>query len=141
MAQVHPSSETKEDYQPEIEGPPYDQPVQEHCQQERGCRTFRLLDRYKPETKAEKKVRLEGLAQAKVDGKAPAASKPKPVIKFGINHVVDLIEEKKAKLVVIAADVDPIELVVYLPALCRMQNVPYVIVKSKSRLGQVSLDE
>jgi len=98
---------------------------------------FRLLDSYKPETKAEKKIRLAALAKDQVEGKAPAQSKPKPVLKFGINHVVDLIEDKKAKLVVIAADVDPIELVVYLPALCRMQNIPYVIVKSKARLGQL----
>jgi len=36
---------------------------------------------------------------------------------------------------VIAHDVEPIELVVWLPALCRKMNVPYVIVKGKSRLG------
>jgi len=40
-------------------------------------------------------------------------------------------------LVVIAHDVDPIELVVYLPALCRKMGVPYVIVKGKARLGTV----
>ena len=48
-----------------------------------------------------------------------------------------MIEAKKASLVVIANDVDPIELVVYLPALCRKMGVPYVIVKNKSRLGTV----
>jgi len=48
-----------------------------------------------------------------------------------------LIESKKAKLVVIAHDVDPIELVLWLPALCRKKQVPYVFVKSKSRLGAV----
>ena len=37
----------------------------------------------------------------------------------------------------IAHDVDPIELVVYLPALCRKMGVPYVIVKGKARLGTV----
>ena len=40
-------------------------------------------------------------------------------------------------MVVIAHDVDPIELVVYLPALCRKMGVPYVIVKGKARLGTV----
>jgi hypothetical protein len=50
---------------------------------------------------------------------------------------VGLVEAKKANLVVIANDVDPIELVVYLPALCRKMGVPYVIVKNKSRLGTV----
>ena len=57
--------------------------------------------------------------------------------KFGLNHIVALIEAKKASLVVIAHDVDPIELVVFLPALCRKMGVPYVIVKGKARLGTV----
>lgn len=48
-----------------------------------------------------------------------------------------MIESKKAKLVVIAHDVDPIELVVWLPALCRKMNVPYCIVKGKARLGHL----
>lgn len=46
-----------------------------------------------------------------------------------------LIENKKAQLVLIAHDVDPIELVVWLPALCRKMGIPYAIIKSKSRLG------
>jgi large subunit ribosomal protein L7Ae len=48
-----------------------------------------------------------------------------------------LVEAKKAALVVIAHDVDPIELVIFLPALCRKMGVPYVIVKGKARLGTV----
>jgi large subunit ribosomal protein L7Ae len=64
-------------------------------------------------------------------------SKAPPVIKYGINHVVQLIEEKKAKMVVIAHDVDPVEVVCWLPALCRKKEVPYCIVKNKSRLGRV----
>jgi large subunit ribosomal protein L7Ae len=37
--------------------------------------------------------------------------------------------------VVIAADVDPIELVVWLPTLCRRHGVPYAVVNNKGRLG------
>ena len=49
----------------------------------------------------------------------------KPIYaKFGLNHVVALVEAKKAALVVIAHDVDPIELVIFLPALCRKMGVP-----------------
>jgi large subunit ribosomal protein L7Ae len=48
-----------------------------------------------------------------------------------------LLAQGKAQLVVIAHDVDPIELVVWLPALCRKMGVPYVIVKGKARLGTV----
>merc|ERR1712091_304392 len=42
-----------------------------------------------------------------------------------------------AQLVVIAHDVDPIEVVVWLPALCRKMGVPYCIVKGKARLGKL----
>jgi len=58
-------------------------------------------------------------------------------IKYGLNHVTALIETKAAKFVVIAHDVDPIELVIWLPALCRRMEVPYVIIKGKERLGKL----
>ena len=58
-------------------------------------------------------------------------------LKFGLNHVTKLIEERKAKLVVIASNVDPIELVVWLPALCRKMDIPYCFVRGKARLGQL----
>jgi len=67
-------------------------------------------------------------------GAKPAGAKTIQ-LKYGINHLTSLIEDKKAKLVVIAHDVDPIELVVWLPALCRKMEIPYCIVKSKARLG------
>ena len=57
------------------------------------------------------------------------------VIKFGLNHVTTLVEQKLAKLVVIAHDVVPIEMMVFLPALCRKMEVPYCFVKGKARLG------
>ena len=46
-----------------------------------------------------------------------------------------LSEEKKAELVLIACDVDPIELVMWMPALCRKMQVPFMVVKDKARLG------
>ena len=73
----------------------------------------------------------------KGDKSAPQQSTKPLFIKYGLNHVTDLIEQKKAKLVIIAHDVDPIELVVWLPALCRKMNVPYCIVKGKARLGHL----
>lgn len=59
------------------------------------------------------------------------------MLKYGLNHVTSLIEEKKANLVVIAHDVEPLELVVYLPALCRKMGVPFCFVKGKARLGKL----
>merc|ERR1712193_268496 len=34
-------------------------------------------------------------------------------------------------------DVDPIEIVCWLPTLCKKMDVPYAIIKSKSRLGLI----
>jgi large subunit ribosomal protein L7Ae len=98
---------------------------------------FKLLVKYRPETKEQKKKRL--LESAKQEVKAESkeqkeANKPK-VVKYGLNHVTTLIEQGKASLVVIAHDVDPVELVVWLPALCRKKEIPYCIVKGKARLG------
>ncbi|KAF2690190.1 putative 60S ribosomal protein L8-B [Lentithecium fluviatile CBS 122367] len=99
---------------------------------------FKLLNKYRPETKAEKKERLTKEATAISEGKKKEDVSKKPyAAKFGLNHVVGLIENKKAQLVLIANDVDPIELVVFLPALCRKMGIPYAIVKGKARLGTV----
>lgn len=88
---------------------------------------FQLLNKYKPESKQEKKARLlsEAESREKQGDKATTKETKKPVYaKYGLNHVVALVEAKKAQLVVIADDVDPIELVVFLPALCRKMGVP-----------------
>ncbi|KNA21977.1 hypothetical protein SOVF_038440 [Spinacia oleracea] len=97
---------------------------------------FKLLLKYRPEDKAAKKERLLKAAQAEAEGKKPESKKP-VVVKYGLNHITYLIEQGKAQMVVIAHDVDPIELVVWLPALCRKMEVPYCIVKGKARLGTV----
>ncbi len=102
------------------------------------AQTFKLLNKYKPETKAEKKERLLKEATAISEGKKKEDVSKKPyAVKYGLNHVVGLIENKKAGLVLIPNDVDPIELVIFLPALCRKMGVPYAIVKGKARLGVV----
>jgi len=99
---------------------------------------FRLLAHYRPESREEKSQRLKASAAADVKGKTTVSKSDKPMmLKYGLNHVTTLVESKKAKLVVIAHDVDPIELVVWLPALCRKMDVPYMIVKSKARLGHL----
>jgi len=90
---------------------------------------FKLLTKYKPESPEEKAARIESVAKGAERPPPPAA------LKFGLKHVTALIEEKKPKLVVIASDVDPIELVVWMPALCRKMGVPYCIVKSCARVG------
>lgn len=102
---------------------------------------FRLLNKYQPENKAQKKERLLAhAAEIAANGGAPMekkASKKPYMVKSGLNHVTALVEAKKASLVLIADDVDPIELVLWLPSLCRKMGVPYAIVKGKARLGKV----
>jgi len=97
---------------------------------------FKLAKKYRPETSAEKKTRLREAAAAKNEGKEVKTTKP-ITVKYGINHITALVEAKKAALVLIADDVDPIEIVLWLPALCRKMGVPYAIVKGKARLGTV----
>eukprot|EP01059_Diplonema_ambulator_P017888 TRINITY_DN29_c0_g1_i1.p2 TRINITY_DN29_c0_g1~~TRINITY_DN29_c0_g1_i1.p2 ORF type:complete len:287 (+),score=127.02 TRINITY_DN29_c0_g1_i1:113-862(+) len=98
---------------------------------------FKLLAKYHPESRKEKAERLAKAAEAKkADPKAKAAAAP-VALRYGIQQVTRMIEEKKAKMVVIAHDVDPIEIVVWLPALCRAQGVPYCIVKGKAALGKL----
>ena len=81
--------------------------------------------------KLKPKVKISFTSEKNVD-------KPRPYhLKFGLNHVTKLIEERKAKLVVIANNVDPIELVVWLPALCRKMDIPYCFVRGKAKLGQL----
>merc|ERR1712110_44828 len=96
---------------------------------------WRLLNKYAPETKKDKVMRLKQAAETKAAGKEVQTNKP-ITVKYGLNHVTQLVENNEAKLVVIAHDVDPIELVLWLPQLCRNKNVPFVIVKDKARLGR-----
>ncbi|KAJ1918897.1 60S ribosomal protein L8 [Mycoemilia scoparia] len=97
---------------------------------------FKLSLKYRPESKKEKATRLKEAAEKVANGGKADAEKPF-VVKYGINHITSLVESKKASLVVIAHDVDPIEIVLWLPALCRKMGVPYVIVKGKARLGHI----
>mmetsp|Transcript_27886 Transcript_27886/g.37245 ORF Transcript_27886/g.37245 Transcript_27886/m.37245 type:complete len:257 (-) Transcript_27886:191-961(-) len=96
---------------------------------------LKVLVKYRPETKEAKAERLEQAAAAAAKGENATSGAPPAVLKYGLKHVTTLIEQKKATMVVIAHDVDPIELVVWLPALCRKMNVPFCIVKGKARLG------
>jgi len=97
-----------------------------------------LLAKYTPETHKEKSDRLKNEASGQAADKAGAKKTEKPMhLKFGLNHVTTLVEENKAKMVVIAHDVDPIELVVHLPALCRKKGVPFCFVRGKANLGKL----
>jgi len=120
---------------------------------------FKLMNKMRPEEDAARRKRrianAKRLAEVmtpikegeKVDLKARRAARQqvlkeiasqRPIaLRFGLNTVTHLVTRNKAQLVVIASDVDPIELVLWLPALCRKKKVPFCIVKNKARLGQL----
>ena len=67
------------------------------------------MDRYRPESKQEKKARLRQRAEQRAKGKEDQPTKRPNTVRSGINTVTTLVEQKKAQLVVIAHDVEPIE--------------------------------
>uniref|UniRef100_A0A2K6C022 60S ribosomal protein L7a n=1 Tax=Macaca nemestrina TaxID=9545 RepID=A0A2K6C022_MACNE len=98
---------------------------------------LKLAHKYRPETKQEKKQRPLARAEKKAAGKGDVPTKRPPVLRAGVNTVTTLVENKKAQLVVIVHDVDPIGLAVSLPAMCHKMGVPYCIIKRKARLGRL----
>merc|ERR1719436_1743200 len=97
---------------------------------------FRLMKKYQPPSRAQRKQRLRQIAEAKAKGEAFEPQR-EPQIKYGLNHVTNLVQRKKAQVVLIAHDVEPLELVVWLPTLCYKMGVPFIIVKGKAALGQL----
>ncbi|OYT62927.1 MAG: 50S ribosomal protein L7ae [Thermofilum sp. ex4484_15] len=59
-------------------------------------------------------------------------------IKKGTNETTKAVERGLAKLVLIAEDVDPPEIVAHLPLLCDEKKIPYVYVPSKKKLGEAA---
>ena len=56
-------------------------------------------------------------------------------IEKGINEVTKSIERGEAKLVVIASDVNPKEIIQHIPILCKEKKIPVQEVDSKQKLG------
>ncbi|KAF9098974.1 60S ribosomal protein L8B [Mortierella sp. AD031] len=121
------------------------------------ARRSAAVRRYRPETRAEKKKRrrakklgvkgvtgITGAGKKDKKGKSKAveiegdeaAAESKPYfLRHGMDHAVALVEARKARLVVISDDVEPSEVLVWLPALCYKMEVPYAIVRGSARFG------
>jgi large subunit ribosomal protein L7Ae len=56
-------------------------------------------------------------------------------VRKGTNETTKSIERGNTKLVVIAENVEPPEVVAHLPILCEERNTPYIFVPSKEQLG------
>ena len=57
-------------------------------------------------------------------------------VRKGTNEATKAIERGTSKLIVIAEDVDPPEVVAHLPILCEEQGAAYAFVPSKQELGK-----
>ncbi|MEK0348350.1 MAG: 50S ribosomal protein L7Ae [Nitrosopumilus sp.] len=68
---------------------------------------------------------LEALRVASTSGK----------VKKGTNEATKAIERGTSKLIIIAEDVEPPEVVAHLPILCEEQGVAFVFVPTKQELG------
>jgi len=72
-----------------------------------------------------KEKALDAVEKARASGK----------IKKGSNEATKSLEKGNAKLVVVAEDVNPIEVVMHLPILCEEKGVACIPVKTKLELG------
>ncbi len=59
-------------------------------------------------------------------------------LKKGVNEATKAIERGVAKLVVMAQDVEPEEVMMHLPVICEEKKIPYSYVPSKSELGKAA---
>lgn len=57
-------------------------------------------------------------------------------LKKGANEATKALNRGVAELIIMAADAEPLEILLHLPLLCEDKNVPYVFVPSKKALGR-----
>lgn len=57
-------------------------------------------------------------------------------IKIGANEVTKAAERGTAKLIILAGDVNPPEIVMHLPIICKEKNIPISFVATKKELGE-----
>ena len=59
-------------------------------------------------------------------------------IKIGSNEATKAAERGNAKLIILAEDVSPPEIVMHLPLICRDKNIPLSLVATKQELGKIA---
>lgn len=57
-------------------------------------------------------------------------------VAVGVNETTKAVERNNTELVLIANDVRPKEIVMHLPVLCREKDIEYIVVNSKTELGE-----
>ena len=58
------------------------------------------------------------------------------IVHRGVKETVKAVRKGSKGVVVIAADISPIDVLSHLPILCEEKEVPYIYVKSRAELGQ-----
>ena len=57
-------------------------------------------------------------------------------LKKGANESGKSLNRDLSELIILAADADPLEIILHLPLLCEDKSVPYIFVPSMAELGQ-----
>jgi U4/U6 small nuclear ribonucleoprotein SNU13 len=57
-------------------------------------------------------------------------------LRKGANEATKTLNRGLSEFIVMAADAEPLEILLHLPLLCEDKNVPYVFVRSKQALGR-----
>ena len=57
-------------------------------------------------------------------------------VKAGLNEVTKAVERGTAKLVVLAEDITPAELVMHIPLICEEKNIPCSVIATRKDLGE-----
>jgi U4/U6 small nuclear ribonucleoprotein SNU13 len=59
-------------------------------------------------------------------------------LRRGANEVTKTLNRSTAEIVIIAGDVDPIDIVMHLPLLCEDKGVPYIFLPSRAAVGRAA---
>lgn len=57
-------------------------------------------------------------------------------LRKGANEATKTLNRGISEFIVLAADAEPLEILLHLPLLCEDKNIPYVFVRSKQALGR-----
>lgn len=66
------------------------------------------------------------------------AAKNNGKLRKGTNETTKAVEKGQAKLVVMAEDVEPEEILMHMPVLCEEKKIPYCYVPNKQELGRAA---
>merc|ERR1711907_691271 len=58
------------------------------------------------------------------------------IVRRGVKETVKAVRKVQSGLVIIAADISPIDVLSHLPILCEDKGIPYMYVKSRAEVGE-----